>query len=169
VNGLKDATLHIAVLKVLADEIAGRLASVKEDAKGAFVDVGATQAVPELPGGTKVATVSLAGAGKRSASVTNPLALLDWVIENHPGEIVEAIRDSYLAKLLDTAKTEGRAIDPATGEVVPGITVSDANPYLSVRFKPGGKEAIVAAWRAGQLTDIDLVAPAALESGETAA
>jgi hypothetical protein len=166
---LKNATLHITVLKVLADEITARLTAVKEEAKAAFLDCGATGAAPELPDGTKVATVTLAGADKRSASVTSPNLLLAWVAENHPGEIVKAVRDSYLQKLLDTAKAEGRAIDPATGELVPGITVSDASPYLSVRFKPGGREAVVAAWRAGQLADIDLVAPAAIAGGEAAA
>lgn len=160
---LRETTLTIAVLKVLADEIAARLTAVKEDAKGTFIDLGATAAVPELPDGTKVATVTLAGAGKRSASVTSPNMLLAWVAENHPDEIVKAIRDSYLQKLLDTAKAEGRPVDPTTGEVVPGITVSDSNPYLSVRFKPGGKDAIIAAWRAGRLADIDLVAPLAIE------
>src|SRR5215831_17935380 len=98
---LKNSALQIAVLKVLADEIAARLAAVKEEAKAAFVDCGATGAAPELPDGTKVATVTLAGAGKRSASVTNPGLLLAWAAENHPGEIVHAIRDSYLQKLLE--------------------------------------------------------------------
>jgi hypothetical protein len=166
---LKNATLQMAVLKVLADEITARLAAVKEEAKAAFIDCGATGAQPELPDGAKVATVTLAGAGKRSASVTSPGLLLAWAVENHPGEVVQAIRDSYLKKLLDTAKAEGRAIDPVTGELVPGITVSDANTYLSVKFKPGGREAVVAAWRAGQLADIDLVAPEAIEGSEAAA
>ena len=166
---LKDLTLPLPVLKVLADEIAAQLAAAKEAAKAGFLDTGATQVAADLPDGTRVATVTLAGAAKKSASVTSPLALLDWVRDNHPGELAEVIRDSYLKKLLETAASEGRAVDPVTGELVPGITVSDANAYLSVRFKPGGREAVVDAWRAGQLADIDLVAPPAIESSEEAA
>jgi hypothetical protein len=165
---LNDATLRVAILKVLADEVAGRLTAEKSGAHAGFTGTGATQAVPQLPDGTRVATVSLAGAGKKTASVTGPNALLAWVLENHPGETETVVRDSYLKKLLDTAKSKGRAIDPATGQVVPGITVSDGSEYLSVRFKPGGREAIVAAWLRGDLADIELVAVPAIENGEAA-
>ena len=166
---LKDITLPAVVLKVLADEIGNRLTAVKDAAKEGFAETGTTQAVPELPDGTKVATVSLAGGSTKSASVSEPNTLLEWVLQHHPGETETVIRDSYLKKLLDTAKAEGRAIDPLTGELVPGITVRDSVPYVSVRMKPGGKDAIIAAWRAGQLTGIDLVAPEAIEGpGEAA-
>jgi hypothetical protein len=163
---LKDITLPAVVLKVLHDEIGVRITAVKEAVKDGFAETGTTQAVPELPDGTKVATVSLAGGSTKSASVSEPNTLLNWVLEHHPGEIEQVIRDSYLKKLLDTAKAEGRAIDPLSGELVPGITVQDSTPYVSVRLKPGGKEAIVAAFRAGELTGIDLVAPEALEGGD---
>ena len=160
---LKTVTLPAVVLKVLADEIAARLTAVKDAAKAGFAETGTNQAIPELPDGTPVATVSLAGGNSKGASVTSPAVLLAWVQENHPGEITHIIRDNYLKKLLDTAKAEGRPVDPATGEVVPGITVKDSTPYVSVRMKPGGKDAIIAAWRAGQLADIDLVAPLAID------
>jgi hypothetical protein len=165
---LRDITLPLAVLKVIGDEIGNRVTAVKEGVKDGFAETGTTQAVPELPDGTKVATVSLAGGSTKSASVTEPNTLLAWVLQHHPGEIEQVIRDSYLKKLLDTAKTEGRAIDPLSGELVPGITVRDSTPYVSVRLRPGGKDAIIAAWRAGELTGIDLVAPEAIEASDAA-
>jgi hypothetical protein len=163
---LKELTLRAAVLKVLADEVDGRLAAAKEAARAAFRETGTSQAVPELADGTKVATASLAGDGGKSASVTNDAALLAWVAEHHPEEIVSAIRDNYKKKLLDAAKEAGRGVDPATGEVVPGITVGPSTPYVSLRFRPGGRDAVIAAWRAGGLRDIELVAPAGLEGSE---
>lgn len=162
---LADYALRAAVLKTLADEVDNRLAEAKEAAKAAFAEAGATQAVPQLPDGTKVATASLAGGDSRSASVTDENALLAWVAANHPGEIVTAIRDTYKKKLLDAAKAAGKPIDPVTGEVVPGITVGKSTPYVSLRFRPGGKDAIATAWRAGELAGIELVAPAAVERG----
>lgn len=166
---LRAAALKPAVLKVLGDAIAEAIATAKQAVRDGFNETGASQTVAALPDGTKVATVSLAGEGKKSASVTSPRALLAWVLAHHPGETETIIRDSYLKKLLETAKAEGRAIDPATGELVPGITVGDASPYVSVRFKTGGREAIIAAWQRGELTDIDLVAPPAIgHQGEAA-
>lgn len=165
---MKTTALQVAVLKVLADAITERITVLKEDVKGTFADTGADRTVAELPDGTRAATVSLDGAGRQSASVTDPGALLDWVTAHHPDETETVIRGSYLEKLLDTAKAEGRAIDPLTGELVPGITVKDRTPFISVRFKPGGREAIIAAWRAGQLTGIDLVAPEAIEASDAA-
>lgn len=163
---LRSITLQAAVLKVLADEIDNRLAAAKEAGKAAFAEAGATAAVPELGDGTKVATATLAGGDSKSASVTNDAALLAWVAEHHPEEIVSAIRDNYKKKLLDAAKKAGRGVDPATGELVPGITVGPSTPYVSLRFKPGGRDAVIAAWRAGELRDIELVAPAGLEGSE---
>ena len=166
-SALGDLVLPIAVLKVLGDEIAGRIAAQKTQAQTAFTEWGASRVDATLPDGTKVASVTLSGEGGKSASVINPNALLAWVEDEYPGEVEVKIRDSFLKKLLDAAVAEGRAVDPATGEIIPGITVRDKNPYLSVRFKDGGRAAIVAAWRAGELDGIDVVTRPAIE-GEAA-
>jgi hypothetical protein len=163
---LRLSALRPVVLKVLADEIAASVLAAKDTVKQGFTETGTTQTVPVLPDGTKVATVALAGDGKKSASVISPHALLAWAKANHPEEIVETVRDTYLKKLLDEAKAAGKPVDPATGEVVPGIVVGDSGTYVSVRLKPGGREAIVAAWRAGELRDIELVAAPGIGSAE---
>ena len=162
---IRDSALAAAVLKVLADEIAERLQAAKAEAAAGFRDTGTTQSVPVLSDGTKVATVSLAGEGSPSASVTDPGKFLAWVQETHPGETEVIVREGYRKKLLDFAKAEGRAVDPATGEEVPGITVGQSRGYVSVRLKAGGQDAIVSAWRSGELKGIEVVRPAAVEGG----
>jgi hypothetical protein len=162
---VREQALTAAVLKVLADEIAAQLQVAKNATEHGFRETETTQAVPQLADGTKVATVTWAGGDGKTASVTNPDALLGWVQENHPSETEVIVRDSYRKKLLDTAKKEGRAIDPLTGELVPGITVGESKPYVSIRFRPGGQDAIVAAWRSGELARIEVVAPLAIEDG----
>ena len=161
-SALNDLVLPIPVLKTLGDEIAGRIAGQKAEAKAAFTELGASRVDATLPDGTKVASVTLSGEGSKSASVTNPGALLAWVETEYPGEVEVKVRDSFLKKILDAAAAEGRPVDAATGEVIPGITVKDTTPFLSVRFKDGGRAAIVAAWRAGQLAGIDVVGPLAI-------
>jgi hypothetical protein len=160
---VREAALTVAVLKVLADEIADRLQAAKRATEGGFIDTETTQAVPQLSDGTKVATVSYAGGDGRSATVSDPSALLAWVAEFHPDETEVVIRDGYRKKLLDAAKRDGRPIDPVTGEMVPGIEITPSRPYVSVRFKPGGQDAITAAWRRGELKAVEIVAPLAIE------
>ena len=161
---LRNLALQAAVLKVLGDEIAARLALVKAAAQEAFEEAESTQAPALLPDGTKVATVSLAGGDGISASVTDDAAFLGWVTANHPGETELVVRDGYRKKVLDAAKKAGHAIDPVTGEKIPGVEIRDSRPYVSVRFRPGGADAVADAWQAGELTAIDLVRPRAVEA-----
>jgi hypothetical protein len=165
---LRELTLQAVALKVVIDEAAARLAITKLATQKAFEDSGSTQAPAVLPDGTKVATVSLAGGDGKTASVTNESAFLAWMIANHPEETEVVVRDNAKKKILDAAKKAGRALDPETGEVIPGITFRDSQPYVSVRFRPGGADAVADAWLAGDLAAIDLVRPRAVEAGEAA-
>jgi hypothetical protein len=161
-------TLRAAVLKVLADEVAAQLAITKLATEQAFKDAESTQAVPKLPDGTKIATVSYAGGDGKTASVTNDAAFLAWMIANHPEETEMVVRGNAQKKILDYAKQAERPIDRETGEVIPGIEIRDSRPYVSIRFRPGGADAVADAWLAGDLTAIDLVRPRAVEAGEAA-
>jgi hypothetical protein len=161
-------TLRAAVLKVLADEVAAQLAVTKLATEQAFKDAESTQATAKLPGGTKVATVSYAGGDGKTASVTNDAAFLAWMIANHPEETEVVVRGNAQKKILDYAKAAGRPIDRETGEIIPGIEIRDSRPYVSIRFRPGGADAVADAWLAGDLTGIDLVRPRAVEAGEAA-
>jgi hypothetical protein len=160
---LRNLTLQAAVLKVLGDEIAARIAIVKAAAQEAFNGTGSTQAPAVLPDGTKVATVSLAGGDGCSASVTDAAAFTAWVLAAHPGETETVVRDGYRRKVLDAAKKAGRAVDPVTGEVIPGIGITDSKSYVSVRFAAGRADAVADAWAAGELAAIDVVRPRAVE------
>ena len=161
---LRSLALQAAVLKVLADEIAARQAIVKAAAQEAFTEAESTQASALLPDGTKVATVSLAGGDGVSAAVTDDGAFLAWVLANHAAETETVVRDGYRRKVLDAAKKAGHAIDPATGEKIPGVSVTDSRQYVSVRFRPGGADAVADAWQAGELAAIDVVRPRAVEA-----
>lgn len=162
---LSHAALRTAVLKALADEIGNAQLAAKAEARDGFEETGTTQAPAVLPDGTKVATVSLAGGDGQTATVTDEGAFLAWVARVHPGETETIVRPSYRKKLLDAAKASGHAIDPVTGEAIPGITFRDSSPYVSVRFRPGGADAIADAWAAGQLADVQVVRPRAVEAG----
>src|ERR1700761_4369440 len=100
--------LQAAILKTLLEAITERLEIAKAQAGAAFAETGTTQAVPELPDGTKVATVSLAGGGGTSAYVASADELMAWVLKEHPDQVELVIRDSYKKALLDAAKKAGQ-------------------------------------------------------------
>ena len=160
--------MQAAVLKALLDQVSDRVKTAKAQAEEAFLATGTTGAVPTLPDGTKIASVTYAGGDSRSARIVDENAFEAWVLANHSEQMELVIRDSYKKGLLDAAEKAGQPVDPSTGETVPGIVVKNSTPYVSIRFKPGAKEAVAAAWRAGELAGVEIVAPAHLP-GEVAA
>lgn len=78
---------------------------------------------------------------RESWSVTDRDALLDWVAEHAPGELVtvparDDVRASFVTVLLDSAKKHGGWLDPATGELVPldgVVECRTGEPVLTVK------------------------------------
>lgn len=161
---LAELALREAVLKTLADAVADQLKDAKAEVQAALVASGATRVDATLPAGVKVATLSRA-TPKEKAEVTDPDAFLAWVRETSPGEVasrvVTEVRPAFLTALLAEMTKAGAAevVDRETGEVreVSGVVVRPGRSSShSVRPVDGGREAIVAAWRDGQLSHLDL-------------
>lgn len=92
--------------------------------------------------GVPLGTVSWKPASMADPAVLDEAALLDWCKRNRPDEVVvvEEVRSSYVAALIDNAKRqpELKPIDPGTGAIVPGIGVpkGDGGGRLTVRPTP---------------------------------
>lgn len=96
--------------------------------------------------------------GRLTPAVTNEAEFLAWVRKNHPSEITESVRPAYQAKVIASTKANGLPVDPATGEVVPGVELREGAPYISFRGERGYQEIIAQRWT-------DLVGPSLLEAG----
>jgi hypothetical protein len=134
-----------------------------EAAKKGYVDPGDTvHAV--LPGYGDLGTVYRTQDGS-AAYVSNDRVLLEWVKKNHPGEIVETIRPTYLAALLEQATAAGAAlvINPETkkptGETIPGIDIKPTSGYVAVKQSAEQKQALADAWQAGVLSERGQIEP----------
>jgi len=136
--------VRLGVLAALRDAVSG---SYNQARKGlaASMEPGDRKTI-RLPDGTKLGAASLT-EGRLSAKVTDNQALLSWVAANHPDELVQAIRESFLRKLLDDAKKHGAAVDVTSGEFIPGITVEDGDPYLTYRPLPDAGQIVASRWR----------------------
>lgn len=79
----------------------------------------------------QLGTASLVG-GKPKATVVDESAFLGWVKTNHPDQVREIVDLAYRSKLLKAAANAGTGIDPSTGELIPGIEVTEGRPYARV-------------------------------------
>jgi len=132
----------LLVLRALADRVAAALAAAKTDALAAM-EVGERLVVKV--GDVPVGTVTVAH-GRVAARITDPRVLLAWVKAEHPTEVVprEEIRSSFVAALLKRAKE--------CGEVIPGVEVSQGDPYLLAPVDDVAAQVIAGAWADGSLS-----------------
>lgn len=158
----------LAVTSVIADAAKERKDQLREALRDALDDLGADSAKAELPDGTPIGKAALAG-GKARAVVSNEDALTGWVAENAPTEVVFRVREAYRKALLDRLEPgpEGCAVDPATGEIVPGVTFTATAPYVSMRFDRDGRAAVIDALRSGAVA-LDITHTPELPTGENA-
>lgn len=158
----------LAVTTVIADAAKERKDQLRADLLDALDALGADSAKAELPDGTPVGKASLAG-GKARAVVSDEDALTGWVADNAPTEVVWRIREAYRKALLDRLEPgpEGVAVDPATGEIVPGVRFTPTSPYVSMRFDRDGRASVIHALRSGAVA-LDITHTPELPTGEHA-
>lgn len=112
---------------------------IQADVKAAFDQtrrlleplLGADEAIAaELPDGTRVGTVKRSKARKMPA-VTDERALLAWVTEHRPDELVQSVNPAYVEYLKSQVREHGHAFDVTTGEIIPGVEMREGSPsYL---------------------------------------
>ena len=163
-----DLAARFAVLK----EIASKLSAAKKAADCEIRDTWTPgdRLTAKLPDGTPVGSVTLA-KGKTTAKLTDAAAYEEWVTRTHPGEIetvtITRVRPEFTERVLSAARQLGEPVDAATGEMVPGVSVEQGDPYPTTRLNAGAAEAIAKAWQDGQLAELvgGLLRPALPEGG----
>ncbi len=109
---------------------------------------------PADPEGTVIGTVRL-DRGNTEARVTDPAALLAFVEDRFPGEIVttRSVRPAFLDRLLASVKAHDGWVDPETSEVipVPGVKVSTNSPKLQPNLADDAERLITEALAARRL------------------
>lgn len=146
---IEDLARRAVVERVVADKVKASQADTKAALMDAM-DVG-DRKVAHI-GDTAVGYV-IVTKGRQTWRVSDPAALLAWVKANMPTEVIvtESVRESYVSALLAGAKAAGAPVDPRTGEMVPGLEVSEGDPYVSVRPNEAAEDAVLTAWGRGEL------------------
>jgi hypothetical protein len=155
----RDLAAALAVTTVIADAAKARKDDLRAALSAALDDVGADSVRAELPDGTRVSKSTLITPNPKPV-VSDETAFAEWVEGFRPDEIVRTVRESFKRVVLErlAATPDGTAIDPETGEVVPGVRFTTGGAYVSTRFEKDGRDAIVTAIRDG------IIEPAAVLS-----
>jgi hypothetical protein len=146
----RQAAIRVAALKALYDKVREAYNQARADAVAALSPGDRLHAA--LPDGADIGTVSVV-AGKTTAKVTNPAALLEWVKINAPDEVetVARVRESYVGALLARCENvDGAAMHAKTGELLPGVRFETGEPYARVTQTADQQAAFVEAWRLGK-------------------
>lgn len=96
--------------------------------------------------------------GRKSIVVKDERALLEWVKEHHPTEIVESVNPAFL-------KTFGEVDGQVhwQGEPVDFMAVKAGEPYIAVKATDEAPFLVATLFRSGQVT-LDGIEPKAIES-----
>lgn len=165
---LREAAEREAYLKTLLDAVNDAYKAARTETQQeldtAAQESGTRQVAVSLPDGPDIATVSLS-SGEAAAKVIDEEAFTAWVIANYDTEVerrfVTEVRASFRDKVLGalTAANGTEWADPETGVIqdVPGVAIAPSRARThSLRFKAGGRDLAMAAWRDGRLAAVTL-------------
>jgi hypothetical protein len=163
-TGLPELTRALAVVSVIADAAKTRKDELRGEILGIMKDLGAASANATLPDGTAVGKAS-AVEGKPKAVVLSEDLLAEYVQQDSPSEVVLRVREAYRRALLErlVPGPDGSAVDPETGVIVPGVRFGEGSAYVSMRFAKDGRENVLEALKAGQVS-LDITARGEIES-----
>lgn len=145
-------SVRAVALRVLADRVK-EAAERNKRALAQAMDVG-DRKTAVLDDGTNVGAISYAN-GSRQVRVVDEHAFTEWVLANYPDEIVPQVRASFRDSLFGRVRDAGAPVDPATGEVIPGVEAGRGDPYITVKPNPDHVSALVDAIRQGQTLALD--------------
>jgi hypothetical protein len=123
----------MAQAKVERQKLAGDLAA---DARAEFEEQGTapTWRIPDI------ATVA-ASVSHETVTVSDHVRFQRWVAKRYPTEIEEVlvVRPAWLGDFLKRCQTNDLdAVDPDTGEIVPGLTVLPGGSFAGVSIRATG-------------------------------
>jgi len=136
---MKHRARTVIAAKLVADEIKARGDEAKAELLYEMTASGAERIRVLDEDGTDLGPVSI-GTGRISATVVDEGAFVEWVAANYPEAIVQTVSPDMRLRLLNAAKKAGDPVDVATGEVIPGVDISQCANYVTARPSAEAKE-----------------------------
>lgn len=127
--------------KLITDWAKTHVTDAKHITEQLMNDVGADRVKVADDDGTELGSITIT-KGHRTAHISDPDAFHAWVMQRYPQHvhIIPTIEPRWLERTLNTASKLGTPVDTDTGEVIPGITITDGAPYLVTRSTNEAKQ-----------------------------
>jgi len=125
--------------KIIAEEVARLTGAIRKQVEP-NLEAG-EHIIGVLGDGTRIGKV-MRTETPRTADITDEDALVQWILDNRPDEIIPTIRPSYLEYLRAQVKAHGHAYDLASGEVIPGIEPGVGTPAYKAVPTDEGRELV---------------------------
>lgn len=137
---IKKLSLELAAISLIADAAKKRKDELRDQLKGHMDDIGADRVKAELDGET-VAYVTTTKP-KEKLVVTNERRFVEWVEINCPDEIIKAVRESSIDRILEKCfkYVEVNLIIDWNGEHIDFLAMDSKEPYLTTKFHSDGRE-----------------------------
>jgi hypothetical protein len=135
---IKKLSLELAAISMIADAAKKRKDELRSQLQGHMDDIGADRVKAELDG--EVIAYVTTTKPKFKWEITSDKKFIEWIKANHPTEIVESVRESFIDVILEKFNyVDDTAIDP-NGEPVDWLIGSTSEPYLTTKFHSDGRE-----------------------------
>jgi len=140
---IKDKSLKLAAVSLIADEAKKAKDRLRAELQEEMDNLGADRVKAELDG--EVVAYITTTKPKFKWEITSDKKFIEWVKANHPSEIVETVRESFIELILAKFNyVDDLVIDP-NGEPVDWLVGSESNPYLTTKFHSDGRETLRSA------------------------
>jgi hypothetical protein len=134
---IKDLSLKLAAISLLADQAKRLKDELRAELQGEMNNLGADRVKAEL--GDEVIAYITTTKPKFKWVIKSERKFIEWVKTNVPSEIVETIRESSIDKILEKFNyLDDVVIDP-NGEIVDWLEGSESEPYLTTKFHGEGR------------------------------
>ena len=135
---IKKLSLELAAISMIADAAKKRKDELRSQLQGHMDHIGADRVKAELDG--EVIAYVTTSKPKFKWEILNDRKFMQWVKANHPTEIVESVRESFVDVILEKFNyVDHIAIDP-NGEPVDWLIGNTSEPYLTTKFHSDGRE-----------------------------
>ena len=135
---IKDLSLKLAAISLLADQAKRLKDELRADLQAQMNELGADRVKAEL--GDEVIAYITTSKPKFKWVVQNQRQFVHWVKENIPSEIVESVRESSVEAILSKFNYEDDVVIDPNGEIVDWLVGSESEPYLTTKFHGDGRE-----------------------------
>ena len=135
---IKDLSLKLAAISLLADQAKRLKDELRAELKAEMNSLGADRVKAEL--GDEVVAYITTTKPKFKWIIKSDRKFVEWVKANVPSELVETVRDSSIDAILDKFNYVDELVIDPNGEPVDWLEGSESEPYLTTKFHGDGRE-----------------------------